>query len=266
MAHYQYRCFDCGITYSPEQIENLFIYLCPTCGSCQRDMPLKGVLLIDYDYDTLKKTFTREHLLSIPPGGFWHLPELYPINPPTYEENEKLNNLHLSYAPTSMVRTKAMGSFLAFDDTLNPTLSFKDRATSLVLAKALQMNITEIAAASTGNAGSSLAGLSARLGIKSHIFCPERIPLGKRIQIQAFGAEIYLVKGSYDDAFDLCLEVGNKMKWYNRNTAYNPLTIEGKKSASIDMFIARKGKLPDVVSCRRVMALLLPAFLRVFMT
>ena len=71
------------------------------------------------------------------------------------------------------------------------------------------------------------------LGIKSHIFVPEKIPLGKRIQIQSFGANIYLVKGDYDQAFDLCLEISKAKGWYNRNTAYNPLTIEGKKSAAL---------------------------------
>ena len=113
--------------------------------------------------------------------------------------------------------------------------------------KALQLGIKEISAASTGNAGSSLAGICARLGIKSHIFVPEKIPMGKRIQIQSFGANIYLVKGDYDQAFDLCLEISKAKGWYNRNTAFNPLTIEGKKSAAFDMFISLKGKMPDYI-------------------
>ena len=71
--------------------------------------------------------------------------------------------------------------------------------------------------------------------------------MGKRIQIQSFGANIYLVKGDYDQAFDLCLEISKAKGWYNRNTAYNPLTIEGKKSAAYDMFISLKGNLPDYI-------------------
>jgi threonine synthase len=247
MNRYQYRCFDCGRTYAPEQIENEFIYLCPACGTCERNTPLKGVLEIIYDYDLVKKSLSREKLLATQAGQFWLHHEMYPITAPSPEQAQLFEKMRLSQNPVAPLKTKEVGTFLAFDDTLNPTLSYKDRATSLVLAKAVQMNITEIAAASTGNAGSSLAGLSARLGIKAHVFCPERIPLGKRIQIQAFGASIYLVKGSYDDAFDLCLDIAQAKKWYNRNTAYNPLTIEGKKSSSIDLFIALQGKLPDVV-------------------
>ncbi len=247
MSHYQYRCFDCGTLYSAAEIESSFTYLCKTCGTCQRNMPLKGVLEIAYDFVEVEKNLSREQLLATQPGRFWLHHALYPIDAPSAAELQLFERLRLTQTPVAEIATKFAGNFLAFDDTLNPTLSYKDRATSLVLAKAVQMNITEIAAASTGNAGSSLAGLSARLGIKAHVFCPERIPLGKRIQIQAFGANIYLVKGSYDDAFDLCLDVAGKKGWYNRNTAYNPLTIEGKKSSSIDMFISLKGKLPDTV-------------------
>ncbi len=133
------------------------------------------------------------------------------------------------------------------DETRNPTLSYKDRASFLVALKAKELRINEISTASTGNAGSSLAGICSRLGLTSHIFVPSSIPKAKRIQIQSYGANIYLVDGTYDDAFDICLEISKEKNWFNRNTAYNPLTIEGKKSAAYDIFISSQGKLPDVI-------------------
>ena len=51
-----------------------------------------------------------------------------------------------------------------------------------------------------------------------------------------YGAEIVPVKGSYDDAFDLSVSATDKFGWYNRNTAFNPLTIEGKKTVSFELF------------------------------
>ncbi|NOX64778.1 MAG: pyridoxal-phosphate dependent enzyme, partial [Chlorobi bacterium] len=69
----------------------------------------------------------------------------------------------------------------------------------------------------------------------------------KRIQIEAYGADLVVVDGDYDLAFDTCLEVSSKNNWYNRNTAYNPLTIEGKKSAAFDIFIQTKGNIPDMI-------------------
>jgi threonine synthase len=134
-----------------------------------------------------------------------------------------------------------------FDDTRNPTLSFKDRASSLVALKALQLEISDISVASTGNAASSLAGICARLGLNAYIFVPASILEEKLIQMQSFRASIYIVNGNYDQAFDLCVEISHAKGWYNRNTAYNPLTIEGKKSAAYDLFISMKGDLPDVI-------------------
>ncbi len=83
--------------------------------------------------------------------------------------------------------------------------------------------------------------------MRSNIFVPKTIPESKRIQIQSYGAKLFVVDGTYDDAFDLCLEISSKKKWFNRNTAYNPLTIEGKKSAAYDIFISFQGKIPENV-------------------
>jgi threonine synthase len=136
-------------------------------------------------------------------------------------------------------------SLLIFDDSRNITLSYKDRASILVALKAVQLGIEEISVASTGNAGSSLAGVCARMNLRSHIFVPKNIPKNKLAQIQAFGSNLYLLDGDYDNAFDLCMEVSQKKNWYNRNTGLNPLTIEGKKSSVYDMFIELKGELPE---------------------
>ncbi|MBL1211856.1 MAG: threonine synthase [Ignavibacteriae bacterium] len=138
-------------------------------------------------------------------------------------------------------------SVQVFDDTKNPTLSYKDRASLLTVLKADELRCSDIAAASTGNAASSLAGICAALGLTSRVFVPKNIPKSKLLQIQTYGSEVYLVDGDYDEAFDLCLEIASSKKWYNRNTAYNPITIEGKKSAAFDLFIAGKGDLPEYI-------------------
>jgi threonine synthase len=85
------------------------------------------------------------------------------------------------------------------------------------------------------------------LGLQSIIYVPKNIPDEKRIQIEAYGAKLKIIDGDYDKAFDVCLEDSKKNNLYNRNTAYNPLTIEGKKSAAYDIFISSKGNIPDVI-------------------
>jgi threonine synthase len=245
MKNYIYKCFNCKKEFSAELIENNFYYLCPDCGRAEKNQPLNGVFIVKYDYDEIKKKLNREKFLQLSPGKFWLYPDLWPINFTKFDETI-LNRLTLPEDQLLSFKYRD-ADILLMDETRNPTLSYKDRASFLVALKAKELGIMEISTASTGNAGSSLAGICSRLGLTSHVFVPSSIPTAKRIQIQSFGANIYLVDGSYDDAFDLCLEVSKEKKWYNRNTAYNPLTIEGKKSAAYDIFISLKGKLPDMI-------------------
>jgi len=250
MKNYSYLCFNCKEKYSSKYIEENLIYLCPKCAVADKNQPLRGILEIVYDYSSIKEEVSVSSFLQQQPGKFWTYPYLWPID---YDENRltkisanQLSKLTLNTNNIIDVKIEK-NQFKIFDDSKNITLSYKDRASILVAIKAMQLGINEISAASTGNAGSSLAGICARLGIKCHIFVPKSIPQGKRVQIQSFGANIYVVDGDYDEAFDLCLDVSKKKKWYNRNTAYNPLTIEGKKSSVFDMFIELKGKLPNYI-------------------
>ncbi len=100
--------------------------------------------------------------------------------------------------------------------------------------------------ASTGNAGSSMACLAASVGMPCVIFVPEKAPAAKIAQLLIFGATVLAVKGTYDDAFDLCMEVCAKRGWFNRNTGHNPFTREGKKTAAFELY-DQLGKIPDWV-------------------
>jgi len=245
MSDYIYKCFNCKKEFSSEVIEKEFLYLCPECGKTERNKPLKGVLEIVYDYESLKKKLSRDDSLKLTPGKFWLYPDLWPVNFQNFSDNQLIK---LALPSDQLLKyTIDKRKFWILDDTRNPTLSYKDRASSLVALKALQLGIHEIAAASTGNAGSSLAGICARFRLKAIIYVPKNIPEAKRIQIEAYGAELIVVDGDYDKAFDVCLEESKKNNWYNRNTAYNPLTIEGKKSSAYDIFISSQGNIPDVI-------------------
>lgn len=252
MNHYLYKCFDCKAEFAIEEIEPNYLYLCPLCGRLETNQPLKGVLLIEYDYSNLKKLLSKHKFMKLLVGQFWHYPQLLPMkyriqgDQIHFEKivSELLGRISLTDHPILEYEFENRKIFF-FDDTRNPTLSYKDRASSLVAMKALQLEISDISTASTGNAASSLAGICARLGLNSHIFVPDSIPKEKLIQIQSFGPSVYIVDGNYDQAFDLCVEISAAKKWYNRNTAFNPLTIEGKKSAAYDLFISMKGDVPD---------------------
>jgi len=99
--------------------------------------------------------------------------------------------------------------------------------------------------ASTGNAASSLANLTAASEIRTYIFVPEAAPPAKIAQLLVFGSTVLAVRGTYDDAFDLCLEASKAYDWYNRNTAYNPYMTEGKKTAAYEICEQLEWEAPD---------------------
>jgi len=250
-SHYHYNCSHCGADFPATEIESGFQYLCPNCGQLEKNQPLRGVLKILYDYEWIRKKISRREFLQLPAGQMWQYPYLWPLEAGQTDlgfNHIPADQLHLLTLPADLLKLQYRQEELyILDDTRNPTFSYKDRASILVALKALQMGIREISAASTGNAGSSLAGICARLGLTARIWVPENIPSAKLLQIQSYGAQVHLVQGDYDAAFDLSLEIGAERGWYNRNTAYNPLTIEGKKSAAFDLFIRSGGKLPEMI-------------------
>jgi threonine synthase len=133
------------------------------------------------------------------------------------------------------------------DDGRNPSASFKDRASAVVTARALEMKEKVICCASTGNAASSLACLTGSLDMKTVIFVPETAPAPKVAQLLVFGATVVMVKGTYDDAFELCLKATAEYGWYNRSTGINPFTREGKKTCSFEICEQMNWETPDKV-------------------
>ena len=233
---YIYKCSDCGKEYSTFGI----MYLCPWCSpGNSRTAPPKGVLRILYDYPEVRKSITG--FTDLKNNGFISLLPIDHIGslPPLRVGNTPL------YPVTELDGSRLPFSLRLKDDSQNPTWSFKDRASALVSAFAKEKKLGIIVAASTGNAGSSLAGICASQRQKAVIIVPEKAPLAKLTQIIMYGATLIPVKGTYDEAFDLSVKATEEFGWYNRNTAYNPLTIEGKKIVSFELFEQMGNIVPD---------------------
>ena len=140
------------------------------------------------------------------------------------------------YRPPALVRSLGLENLWIKDDGRNPTASFKDRASAVVIARALQIKAGTVVTASTGNAGAALAGMAAAVEVPAVIFAPKTAPPAKVAQLLVYGAQVILVDGNYDSAFDLTIEAAHEFGWYCRNTGYNPFTVEGKKTAAFEIW------------------------------
>jgi len=238
---FKYHCSNCQKEIKSDKI----IYLCPECSKDNKpNLPPLGVMQVFYDYDIIKQDFKGSDIFFdlknegyidlLPIKSIDSLPGLRIGNTPMYEVDE--------------FEGKALNSYLYLkDDSRNPTFSLKDRASALVSAFAKEKGLKKIVAASTGNSGSSLAGICAAQGQESIILVPESAPKAKLTQVMMYGASIVPVDGNYDEAFELSLQLTEETGIFNRNTAYNPLTIEGKKIAAFEIYDQLNGRVPDLL-------------------
>lgn len=225
-------CPECGGEFplAPETM------VCPVCRAFQEpSRPLRGVLEVrrrraPTDAQPGLRGMDIHDFLPVERGYF----------PPIPVGDTPL------WKPERLRRRTGFPYLYIKNDGANPTGSLKDRASFLVAAFALEHGISHVTAASTGNAGSSMAGVGAAAGVDVTLFIPKSAPKAKLVQSLQYGARLVPVDGTYDDAFDLCVEYSSRRGVYCRNTAFNPLTIEGKKTVSLE--IARDlGGVPDAL-------------------
>ena len=227
------RCVRCGRTY--EAVPNLTNC---ECG---------GILDIEYDYASIRRTLTKEKLASRTNYSMWRYRELLPVEDETPDTPLRVGWSPL-YEEKRLAEELGIGRLWVKDDGLNPTASLKDRASAMAVAKASEAGASVIACSSTGNAASSLAGNAAAAGFKTYIFVPSRAPKGKVAQLLTFGATVISVEGSYEDTFELSKKAIDKWGWYNRNAAINPYLSEGKKTVSLEIMEQLGWEVPDYIA------------------
>jgi threonine synthase len=239
---FHFECVDCQAEYPGDKV----IYLCPVCDKGnQPGLPPMGVLKTIYPYSEISGLAGANNLFQ-----FLRESNFMPLLP--LSDYRHWPNLSIGETPLYKIDSDRMGEknscdfeLYLKDDSQNPTFSFKDRASALVSAWARENGINTLVAASTGNAGSSLAGICASQGQQAMVVVPASAPLAKLTQVLMYGATLVPVKGTYDDAFDLSVQISKKYGFYNRNTAYNPLTIEGKKTVSFEIYQQLNRMIPD---------------------
>ncbi len=219
-----YCCSLCGKEYGPEDVQ----YTCPADG---------GNLDVVLDYEGIRKKYQVEDITTRTDASLWRYLPLLPVTDPGGEGTPlRAAGWTPLYQPPALAKALGMRQLWVKDEGRNPTASFKDRASSVVVARARQIGAEVVVTASTGNAGAALAGMSAAVGQRAVIFAPRTAPPAKVAQLLVYGAQVILVDGNYDSAFDLTIEAANAYGWYCRNTGYNPFTAEGKKTAAFEIW------------------------------
>jgi len=236
VSGFRFRCTECSAAYGEDDVR----LVCPACAKRQEPGGVtRGVL--EVELNELPTTWP-----STPPSHPDFLTAFLPLASAEHVPPLPVGGTPLLPVP-ELRRALDMPRLWLKDDTRNPSGSTKDRASLLVVTKARQYGYDTVAAASTGNAATALAAVSAAAGSRAILFVPAAAPEAKLGQMLSYGATVLPIDGSYDDAFELCLAACEEFGWYNRNTALNPFTIEGKKTAGLEIALSMAPEVPDAV-------------------
>jgi len=229
-----YRCHRCGRDYPPADV----FYTCPDDGAN---------LDVRLDLERIRSTTSPQAIAASRELSIWRYLPLLPVGTPRHVGTPLWAvGWTPLFTPRRLAATLGLTQLWMKDDGRNPTASFKDRASAVVVARAQEIGAGTVVTASTGNAGAALAGMAAAAGQPAVILAPRTAPPAKVAQLLIFGATVLLVDGTYDQAFDLTIEAAAALGWYCRNTGYNPFTAEGKKTAAFEIC----EQLTDAVGAR----------------
>jgi threonine synthase len=219
-----YQCSLCEKFYSADAVQ----YICPEDGAN---------LNVILDYAAIRQAVTVEQITSSREPSLWRYLPLLPVGDPGAEFTPlRAAGWTPVYKPPQLARQLGLNNLWIKDESRNPSASFKDRASAVVVARAREIGAEVVVTASTGNAGAALAGMAAAVDQRVVIFAPKTAPPSKIAQLLVYNAQVILVDGNYDQAFDLTVQAAQHYGWYCRNTGYNPFTVEGKKTAAYEIW------------------------------
>ncbi|HEY7131296.1 MAG TPA: threonine synthase, partial [Candidatus Limnocylindrales bacterium] len=223
-------CRSCG---RPETLGPFYV-----CSSCF------GPLEVAYDFDLVRAGLSRA-VIEARPAGIWRYLELLPVD----DRPER----GLAVGSTPLVPAERLGRAIGVeqlwlkDDTRNPSLSFKDRAVAVAVARARSFGIDTLACASTGNLAGATAAAAAAAGLPAYVFIPSDLEPPKIDHALAYGATVVPIDGTYDDVNRLCLEVADELGWGFVNVNLRPFYAEGSKTLAFEIAEALGWRSPDVV-------------------
>jgi len=225
--------------------------VCRECGRLYPKSPIAGCeecfapLEVSYDYDSIARVLSRS-VIESRERNLWRFRELLPL------DNDPV--VGLSSGGTPLIRARrlaqAIGAnnlFIKNDSVNFPTLSFKDRVTSVAINKALEFGFSAVGCASTGNLANSVAANAAAAGLTAYILVPESLERAKILSTSVFGARVIAVRGNYDDVNRLCNEITDRHPWGFVNVNLRPFYGEGSKTFGYEIAQQLGWKAPDAV-------------------
>ncbi len=201
MSHFDLCCFACGAAHPAD----MYSLGCERCGG------------------TLDVRYTAEAAGAS--GG-----------EPPMPYHDRAAAVTLGEGDTPCVELRAVAGMLGVRrvygkaEYQNPTGSFKDRGTAVMMSVAAELGVTAVVEDSSGNAGASVAAYAARAGIEAHVFAPADAPAAKLSQIRVYGAHTHLIEGPRQAAADAAVAYCEARGMVYASHNLSPYFLEGTKT------------------------------------
>ncbi len=225
------ECRECGKRQPKEPVAT-----CPECW---------GALLPVYDFERVRRTFTRESIAARP-RDLWRYRELLPVDGDDLVGRDT-GFTPLLAAPRLGRRLGIRDLWIKYDAACHPTLSFKDRVVAVSLTKAREFGMTTVGCASTGNLANALAAGAAAAGLRAVVLVPEDLEAAKLAATAVYGAALVGVRGNYDRVNRLCAEIADRRGWGFVNVNLRAYYGEGSKTVGFEIAEQRGWTLPGHV-------------------
>jgi len=217
--------------------ESDFRLACPKC-----EEPLE----VGYDLREMKEVLQQAPVAYSSQSFLEQWRAILPI-----EDPELINVVSLGEPQTPLVKSSRLGERFGAGDLrlkleMGPTLSLKDRGTSLCALKALELGYDTICVASSGNNAASVAAYAARAGLESVVFIQRNTSPAKVFKCLVYGARVVRIDGDMSVACRLCGEMLERHRWMHAGGP-NPYRIAAKRTAAYEIVWQLGDRTPDVI-------------------
>jgi len=149
---------------------------------------------------------------------------------------------------TPLVRRRFAGASVHFKcEWYNPTCSFKDRGTSVMLSLLRQQGVSAVLEDSSGNGGASVACYAAAGELEATIMAPSSTSPSKTVQMSAHGASVELIPGSRQDTADAAVAAHGRDngRLFYASHNWHPFFLEGTKTLAYELWEDLGFRAPD---------------------
>jgi threonine synthase len=210
------------------------------CRQC--DSPFE----VRYDLEKIKTALLNRNPAGLTESSLLMWKDILPIDNP-----EHIHRVSIGESQTPLVRSTSLCKEIGIEDLrfkleMGPTLSLKDRGTSLCALKALELGYDTLCVASSGNNAASVAAYAAKAGLPAVVFIQKDTAPAKIYKMLSYGARVVRIDGDMRAAGKLCGEMLERHRWMQAGGP-NPYRITAKRTAAYEIVQQSGGTAPDAV-------------------